>query len=213
MAEYSSITPAPFKLGHHPRRADHYALLTADGALQGTFPAAATRAEIIDTLALTGLVLHDDDTVTRAADVAPTRRGLLSGMAGAAVAGTALVMTAPIAAAAESPDAELLAAIAQFDALERRIWPPEGRNCETFEEEHAADALAEPLKVEQRALLSRICTTPARTIDGLRARARSLVLWAPDIGVEIAESDRGRFGWDDWMVSALIRDLTGGHAA
>ena len=67
MAEHTHTTRAPYRLGRHPRRTDHPALLTADGTLAATFAVNATRMEIAAIMATGGLALHDDDTVTKGA--------------------------------------------------------------------------------------------------------------------------------------------------
>ncbi len=54
---------ALYRLGHHPRRTDHPALLHADGTVAATFAYNATREHIIASLEHAGLVLHADDTV------------------------------------------------------------------------------------------------------------------------------------------------------
>ena len=202
-------TPAPYRLGTHPRRPDHRALLAADGTLQSTFGITDTRAEIAATLARGGLTLHEDDTVTQAADTAPTRRGILSGLA---LAGAGLLVAAS-ARAADHPDAALLAACARFDALELQIWPPEGRGCMTIAEEDAWAARVQPLEDEQAALLGEVCALRAQTLEGVQARARSLLLWSSDIADDIESGDGDHLYWDHRMVAALVRDLAGGQAA
>ncbi len=60
-----TATPTPtYRLGRHPRRPDHPALLNADGTVAHTFAYNADRAEIIGSLEHAGLMLHSDDTVT-----------------------------------------------------------------------------------------------------------------------------------------------------
>ena len=59
-----SAAPA-YRLGRHPRRTDHPALLNADGTVAHTFAYDATREQIIASLEHAGLVLHQDDTVTQ----------------------------------------------------------------------------------------------------------------------------------------------------
>ena len=63
MTENAHTTPA-YRLGVHPRRNDHPALLHDDGRLALTFALDASRAEIIEKLLAGGLILHADDTVT-----------------------------------------------------------------------------------------------------------------------------------------------------
>ena len=60
-----SDAPAPtYRLGHHPRRTHHPALLNADGTVAHTFAHNAEREEIIASLDHAGLMLHADGTVT-----------------------------------------------------------------------------------------------------------------------------------------------------
>ncbi len=213
MAEHAHTTPAPCRLGHHPRRTDHPALLHADGTVAATFALDATRAEIAAKLGERGLVLRDDDTVTQAAaEPAPTRRRLLSACAGAAFAGAALVIAMPDAPAAEHPDAELLAALAEFDALEVQIHPPTHLAPQTFEAEQDFDNNIEPLRDRQRVVLAQICTLRATTPEGWQARARSFVVWKEGIG-RPPEKDNPDGYHDGRMIAALIRDLVGERVA
>jgi hypothetical protein len=178
-----------------------------------TFALDATRAEIAAKLGERGLVLRDDDTVTQAAaEPAPTRRRLLSACAGAAFAGAALVIAMPDAPAAEHPDAELLAALAEFDALEVQIHPPTHLAPQTFEAEQDFDNNIEPLRDRQRVVLAQICTLRATTPEGWQARARSFVVWKEGIG-RPPEKDNPDGYHDGRMIAALIRDLVGERVA
>lgn len=170
MAEHAHITPAHYRLGHHPRRPDHRALLAADGTLANTFHLDATRQEIAGILRARGILLHDDDTVTQGAtEPAPTRRGVLAACAGAAIAGAALVVASPDAAATEHPDATLLAACAHYERLEaeyRSTEDEEGNLVCPDGHDEAWNTIAD---------------LPATTFDGMRAKARALITYhAPD---------------------------------
>jgi hypothetical protein len=59
------------RLGRHSDRRERLALLRPDGTVSGWFARDATREEIVAALAKSGLVLRDDDTVTRAGEVEP----------------------------------------------------------------------------------------------------------------------------------------------
>ncbi len=60
-----SAAPArTYRLGRHPRRTDHPALLHLDGTVAHTFAYNADREEIIASLSHAGLMLHADGTVT-----------------------------------------------------------------------------------------------------------------------------------------------------
>ena len=181
----SATEPPTLTLGRHPRRPDHPALLNSDGTTAHTFHMDATRTEIIAVLGARGLALHADGSVTQAAETpSPTRRTLLAGVAGAA-ATLAVIAPAP---ASENPDAELLDLLAQFDALERQIFPGDPLP-ETIEAEDKRDRAVAPLRARQDALLSRICTMRATTPAGWQARARSYLLWDDEMQKAIAAGD------------------------
>jgi hypothetical protein len=131
----------------------------------------------------------------------PSRRALLGGtaalLAGAVVTATTI---APQNGGA-SPDAELIALCAEIDALEDKIDSFTIKGA-TIEEEEAQDKLAQPFADEQEPLIVQLCDMPATTIEGIRARARTLVKWAPDW-----RNKRG--GYDAAMISALLSDLIG----
>ncbi len=78
-----------------------------------------------------------------------------------------------------SPDAALLADCAEADRLEREITP--GMNGKTIEEADEAERAIEPLRTAQEPLLEGVATTRAVTIEGIRAKAATLVLWDTDI--------------------------------
>ena len=105
----------------------------------------------------------------------PTRRRLMSALSGAAFAGTALAIAAPSAEAA-SPDAELLAVLAEHVALEGQIYP-QPAPATIAEEEEVWEAWAEPLMVRRQACLDRMCEVTTHTLEGFRARARTLLVW------------------------------------
>ena len=138
-----------------------------------------------------------------------TRRHVLGALAGAAFAGAGLVLAMPTEAPTvtvtdPSDDADLLALIARFDAIERHIWG--GHGPETIEEEEAREAANKPLEDEQKALLQRICAMPTYTLDGLQARARSLLLW--DAGAQFEKPGPDDYP-DDRMTAAILRGLAG----
>jgi hypothetical protein len=90
-----------YTLGRHPRRPDHPALLNQDGTAAHTFHFEATRTEIAAILGARGLALHADGSVTQTAKTpSPTRRSVLAGLTGGALAGAFLA--APTAEAAVS---------------------------------------------------------------------------------------------------------------
>ena len=137
---------------------------------------------------------------TRSLPVA--RRRLLATAAGLAAA----LAPAAALAAASSPDAELIRLCGEFDALQRRILAlyPEGAT-PIEDDNERAEAIA-PLSDAQDELLDRICALRATTPAGIKARAKTLVLFVPD-KAECADDEGGYV--DERMIAALLRDLVG----
>ncbi|MGI4795066.1 MAG: hypothetical protein ACRYG8_13525 [Janthinobacterium lividum] len=115
---------------------------------------------------------------------------LLSDMAG--VRPLAPVVPAP----APDPDAGLLAVCAEFDAVEHR------RNA-MFDDDTLTDKANASIREEQAPLVDRLCELQAVTIEGMRARARSLVLY------DDAVMERHTIYTNDRIVAAVLRDLIG----
>ena len=108
------------------------------------------------------------------------------------------MMPSPVA----HPDAAMLAACAAFDRLELRhhelsrldpeVNTPEGKRI--WDE---LDAIQDA----EAALLSAICNARALTVDGLRAKARSLCMWDE-------EALKGTSDYPhDCLRTSLLRDL------
>lgn len=136
----------------------------------------------------------------------PTRRRALGFTAAAITAG----MTAPVLAGAATitpdPDAELIALCAEFDRAEHAriaiLRDP------TIPDDTATwDRLLGPFEDEQDRLAPKIWETRAQTLEGIRAKAKTLALWAPHFLAEEAE------GWDDEFAVSIIRDLVGSAVA
>lgn len=108
-----------------------------------------------------------------------------------------------------NPDATLLALIAQFDTLERRINDLYPDGATPIEDEDSRDKVAEPLRNQQESLLEHIVSTHAVTTEAIVARAHSLVLYAPHF---VEEQDHGGY-WDQRMIAAVLRDLLAVGAA
>ncbi len=102
---------------------------------------------------------------------------------------------APVAAPPD-PDAELLAVCAEFDAMEHR------RNA-MFDDDTLTDEANAAIREEQAPLVDRLCEMQAITIEGMRARARSLVLY------DDAVMERHSVYTNDRIVAAVLRDLIG----
>jgi hypothetical protein len=127
-----------------------------------------------------------------------SRRAMLTGSA-ALLTGVTAHMAAQAAPA--NPDAELIQLCAEIDALEDKLDSFTLKGA-TLEEEQAQDILAQPFADEQEPLIARLCDMPAITIEGIQARARTLVKWARDW-----KNNRG--GYDGLVISTLLRDLIG----
>lgn len=118
---------------------------------------------------------------------------------------------APVAAAGD--DAELLSLLSEFDGWEHR-YQATYNGAHTVEAEDAGESARNFCHAEQAKLIDRICALHAVTLDGMRARARTLLLWAPlDEGPaeEVAAASGYPFDWR--MRAALLRDLTEETAA
>ncbi len=139
---------------------------------------------------------------------ASTRRHVLSALTGVAFTGTALAIAAP-SAASDNPDAELLAVLAEFDALEKQIFPNPGPA--TIEEEEVWEVWAEPLMVRRKDCLDRLCEMETRTLEGFRARVRSLLAWNDRLMPELEKGASDGF-WAPRMQLALFRGLAGERA-
>jgi hypothetical protein len=87
---------------------------------------------------------------------------------------------------------------------------PEGytRGADTPEKEQQASAIAEAVTAAQQPLLDRMWDTPATTWAGLRAKAASATLWAPDLLESIDGSSDGGM-----IVVSILRDPIGGTLA
>jgi len=74
----------------------------------------------------------------------------------------------------------------------------------TMEEEEQAREIARTVSADQQPLLDRMWDTPATTWAGLRAKAASAMLWAPDFLETIdGASDGGS------IIVSILRDLMG----
>ena len=124
----------------------------------------------------------------------PSRRLALRYGGLAALAG--LITPAIASAAPSGDDIELIAACAQFDALERQLQA-------LSEDEYAA--AHEAIQAVQFPLLERICAATCTTMEGLRARVRTIALWEGDMPTFAPDEAY----WNSRMFHALLRDLSG----
>jgi hypothetical protein len=93
----------------------------------------------------------------------------------------------------EHPDAELIAACGDFEKIEDQInreYPTSDLDTES------------PIYHSSLYAVSRVCSAPAGTLEGCKARARILARYSPYL---LWEKDGA--GGQDRLTGALIRDL------
>ena len=137
------------------------------------------------------------------------RRDFLAFTAGAVAARTVLPRVghaATLEAAPAHPDAELLALCAEFDAWEHRFLATDFKAENDTPAAFAAQMEQERCRDAQDSLVDRMCDLRAVTLEGQRARARSLLLWDPEL-MEPFCPDAG-----DHLIAAIVRDLLAGTA-
>ena len=148
----------------------------------------------------------DTPSGTRRA-TAPSRRDLMSAAGFTALAGIAGVAVAN--PDAPEPDAELIALCDRFIDLELQIETSFERQDVriTYEEEKAIAAVErDPLVDQQKPIFEAMMQLRATTLEGLRARARALVIYDRE-GWKGREISHGPF--PGGMNFALVRDLVG----
>ncbi len=114
-------------------------------------------------------------------------------------------MPAPTGPTQDHPDAELMWLCAEIDRLEDE-WlslyaKPGATQEEAIAAEDRADAARDGFFARQAPLIERIGAMTATTLEGLKARARTIVKWAPD-ALGKPKMDAGEL-----MIAALLRDL------
>ena len=105
-----------------------------------------------------------------------------------------------LAEPAAFPDAELLEACADADAVQRRmdvLYTGPTR----VEDDAERDALLAPLQDEQEPFLEKVCDLRATTLAGHMARAHTLALWDKEALQPAGAS------WNSYIAAALVRDL------
>ena len=139
------------------------------------------------------------------------RRDFLAFTAGAVVAKTVL----PVAAQAENksadcadiqihPDAALLAALAEFDAIEHYFLSLYRGGSRYIEDDDERTAAFQPFDEAQEPILEQVCSLQARTLEGIMARARTIVLQDAELD-PAADALEGYT--NNRLVAALLRDL------
>jgi hypothetical protein len=142
---------------------------------------------------------------SRRATLASSAAALLSAAVGFAKPAPLPWRNGPRPAPTPGDDTALIADCQAFIAWEHRVvglYSGPGK----IEEGAERDAAENGLQVHQRPLLDRICTTPAMTPAGSRAKATALATWAPD------HLKPGPY-WDERLLASLLEDLTGRTAA
>ena len=103
------------------------------------------------------------------------------------------------------PDAALLAALGEFDAIEHYYVSLYEGGSRYIEDEDKRDAVVRPLSEAQRQMLDQVCGIKARTLEGILARARTIVLqdgeFDPAVDAMTEGYTNGR------LMAALLRDL------
>ena len=141
------------------------------------------------------------------------RRDFLSMTAGAVAARTVLPMAAKAeklrqdgAVSTPHPDAALLAALSEFDAIEHHFLSLYERGHPRYiEDDDERDEVVVLLNEAQHPSLERVCSLPARTLEGILARARTIVLQDGELD-PAADAATGKYA-NDRLIAALLRDL------
>ena len=109
----------------------------------------------------------------------------------------------PVPAPGTHPDAELLAACAALDAVERRrhtfFYGPDA-----IKDDEERDQALAPVEAERRGLVKVICSLHATALEGHLARARVVML--QDLELDPAEDAQSHY-LNVSLLGALIRDL------
>ncbi len=124
-----------------------------------------------------------------------------------------MALAIPARAADHNPDADLIAACAAFDVLERRYQATDFTHDDDTPEGEAADAERDAIALQQRDLLNTICTCRFTTIEGASALVRTLALYTNNFDGELWDDEPDGYR-DERLRHALMRGLiaTGGAA-
>lgn len=136
----------------------------------------------------------------------PGRRALLGGL-GAAMAlplgaGVAAATT-PTSAARTESDGELIGHCEKFDALERRLK----QHSDAHPDDDICDEFAARIAESQRPFLDAACAYRATTIEGIYARARTLLLYDGYCGAPTPDSLVSSEDVNERLLGVLLRDL------
>ena len=102
------------------------------------------------------------------------------------------------------PDAKLLTLCARFDEIERQSQSYYRGGVNHIVDDDERDAVLEPIREPLDNLAEKMTAIRAQTPEGQIARARSLLLWAPDL-VRRGDGDIGQI-----LMHGVLRDLVKG---
>ena len=102
------------------------------------------------------------------------------------------------------PDAALLAALAEFDAIEHYFLSLYRGGSRYIEDDDERTAAFQPFDEAQEPILEQVCSIQARTLEGILARARTIVLQDAELD-PAADALEGYT--NNRLVAALLRDL------
>jgi hypothetical protein len=131
-----------------------------------------------------------------------SRRSALRGIGLTAIA-AGLAVPALADTKSDDADAELIRLCATFDRLEQARLDL----LDQIKDDDEREIAMAPFHAQQEKIVPLIWATPARTMDGVRAKVRSWVLWAPEL---LEEDDEGDW-MDKWRIM-ILRDLLEGSA-
>ena len=129
-----------------------------------------------------------------------SRRSIMTGSGAGMLAGAALLAGANLEHAQALPDAELIRLCAKFDALEQK----RDESFSGIEDDDERDAFVAPIVEQQDALTDQILEMQPRTLEGFKALARSIAIWAPDM-IDDSEST----GLHSDLIRMLLLGLVG----
>ena len=120
-----------------------------------------------------------------------------------AMAKALAIPVTPVPLPGTHPDAELMAACAALDAVEREHL---GYHCgpNAIEDDDERDEALRPNVAERRRLVRLICDLRAKTLEGHLARVRVVML--EDLELDPAEDAQSQY-FNVSLLGALIRDL------
>ena len=171
-----------YRLGRHPRRTDHPALLHTNGQVAHTFAYDANRDEIIASLEHAGFALHADDSVTPDGDT-PKEGGEIA----ATFAALEVLTDAPTALDLGRQLANAERAYHAFDSVVLR----QGTSRTADDGIDARSILEDRLE----ALRTLISTTPARSLQD----AAVLVAEAAIVAGRVAESNFDKMQIEEFL--------------